>query len=44
MIMSQSSRKKYDPAFKQEAVSLWKQSHNSAEVMAEELGIKPERM
>jgi transposase len=37
-------RKKYDLTFKEEAVSLWKTSGKPAYVVAEELGIKPERL
>jgi transposase len=37
-------RKKYDLTFKEEAVSLWKTSGKSAPTVAEELGIKPERL
>lgn len=38
------THKKYDSAFKQEAVNLWKSSGKSAPAVAAELGIKTERL
>ena len=37
-------RRKFDPIFKQEAVSLWLSSGRSAAEVGEELGIRPERL
>ena len=34
-------RRKYDPTFKREAVTLWQQSGKSAEEIAAQLGIRP---
>jgi transposase len=37
-------RRKYDKAFKQQAVELWMSSGKSAALVAAELGIKPDRL
>jgi transposase-like protein len=41
---SESSRRKYDEVFKSEAVNNWLASGKSAQVIAQELGIKAERL
>jgi transposase-like protein len=38
------SRKKFDRAFKQEAVTLWLNSGKSAQIMAAELGIRDKQL
>jgi transposase-like protein len=38
------TRRQYDATFKREAVENWMASGKSAAVIAEELGIKPERL
>lgn len=38
------TRRKYDPAFKREAVQNWLASGKSAEVVAQELGLSPGRL
>jgi len=41
---SAPSRRKYDATFKREAVNNWLSSGKSAEVIAQELGLSPERL
>jgi transposase len=41
---TKKSRKKFDPAFKQQAVELWLNSNKTGAEMAAELGIKPNRL
>ena len=38
------NRRKFDPAFKKEAVTLWLSSGKSAETVAAELGVGPNRL
>jgi transposase len=44
VIPDSKTHPKYDSAFKQEAVNLWKSSGKSAATVAAELGIKMERL
>ena len=39
-----NTRSKYDSTFKREAVNNWRTSGKSARVVAEELGLKPDRL
>lgn len=41
---SKKSRRRFDRAFKQQAVELWAQSNKSGAEMAAELGIEPNRL
>jgi transposase len=43
-VQAKKTRRKYDPNFKKEAVSLWLSSGKTAAVIGQELGIPPEQL
>ena len=43
-VPTKQRRRKYDPAFKAEAVALWQKSGKSAETIAAELGIREKQL
>ena len=44
VVQAKKTRRKYDPNFKKEAVSLWINSGKSAAEIGQELGIPPEQL